>query len=41
MLFVENDDGMTVTVNFERYGHVITDFFLSAIEEYNLENMWF
>ena len=31
----------TVTVNSERYGHMITDFFLSSIEEYNLENMWF
>ena len=29
----ENDDGPTVTVN--------SDFFVSAIEEYSLENMWF
>ena len=39
--FFENDDGTTVTVNSERYGHMITDFFLPAIEEYDLENMWF
>jgi len=25
--FFENDDGTTVTVNSERYGHMITDFF--------------
>ena len=29
-----------VTVNLERYSHMITDF-LTAIEEYELENMWF
>ena len=23
------------------YGHMLTDFFLPAIEEYDLENMWF
>ena len=37
----ENDDKMTVTVNSERYGLMITDFLLSAIEEYDLENRWF
>ena len=35
----ENDYGTTITVNSERYGHMITDFFLPAIEEYDLENM--
>ena len=39
--YFENVDGTTVTVNSERYGHMITDFFLLAIEEYDLENMWF
>ena len=39
--FVENGDGTTVTVNSERYGYMITDCFLPAIEEYDLENMWF
>ena len=37
--FFENDNGTTVTVNSELYGHMITDFFLSSIEEYDLENM--
>ena len=37
---VENDDGAIVTVNSKRYGHMITDFFLPAIEEHDLENMW-
>ena len=32
---------MTVTINSERYRHIITDLFLPAIEEYDLENMWF
>ena len=41
LYFFENDDGTTVIVNSERYGHMITDFFLPAIEEYDLENMWF
>ena len=26
--FVENDDGTTITANSERYGHMITDFFV-------------
>ena len=39
--FFENDDGMTLTINSERYSHMITDFFLSPIEEYDLENMRF
>ena len=40
--FIKNDDETTVTVNPVRYGHVVTDFVtLSAIEEYDLENMWF
>ena len=40
--FFENDDGTTITVNSEHYGHMITDFFLLVIiEEYNLESMWF
>ena len=37
----ENGDGMTLTVNSELYSHMITDFFLPAVEEYDLENMWF
>ena len=37
--FFENDDGTTVTVNSERYDHMLTDFLLFAIEEYDLENM--
>ena len=37
--FFENDDGTIVTVNLEHYGHMITDFSLSAIEEYGLEKM--
>ena len=39
--FFENDEGTTVTVNSKRYGYMATDFFLPAIEEYDLENMWF
>ena len=39
--FFENDGERTVTVNSEHYGHVITDFLLPVIEEYNLENMQF
>ena len=39
--FFENSDGTTVTFNSELYGHMITDFFLPAIVEYDLENMWF
>ena len=34
--FFENDDGTTVTVNSEGYGYLITDFFLSAIEKYEI-----
>ena len=42
----ENDDGTTVTVNSERYGRMISDFFffflnIEGIEEYDLKNMWF
>ena len=39
--FIENDYGTTVTVNSELYGHMIKDFFLVAVEEYDLDNMWF
>ena len=39
--FFENNDGKTVTVNSERYDHMITDIFLPAIKEYKLDNMWF
>ena len=35
------DLGTTVTVNSGRYGHIIIDFFLPAIEKDDLENMWF
>ena len=38
--FFENDDGTTVTVNSERYGYN-NRLFLPAVEEYDLENMWF
>ena len=31
--FFENDD--------EKYGHMIIDFSLPAIEEHDLDNMWF
>ena len=34
--FFENYDGMTGPVNSKYYGHMITDFFLPAIEEYDL-----
>ena len=39
--FFKNDDGTNVTANSEYYGHMITDLFLTAIEEYDLKNMWF
>ena len=39
--FFENVDGTTITVNSERYVHMITESFFSVIEVYNLENMWF
>ena len=41
LYFIENDDGTTVTVNSKHYGRMVTDFFLPAIEEYVLKNMWF
>ena len=37
----ENDDRTTAAVNPERYGYMITNFFLPAIAEYDLGNMWF
>ena len=40
LYLLENYDGMIVTVNSERYGHMITDF-LPHIKEYDLENIWF
>ena len=39
--FFENDYRTTATVKSERYGHIITDFYLPAIKEYDLENMLF
>ena len=37
LYFFENDDGSVVTVHSEFYSHMITDFFLPDIEEYDLE----
>ena len=34
--FFQNNSRMTVTANSERYWYMITDFFLLAIEEYDL-----
>ena len=39
--FLENNDGVTLTVNSGHYGHMINRLFLPAIEGYDLENMWF
>ncbi|EFN63948.1 hypothetical protein EAG_14216, partial [Camponotus floridanus] len=39
--FFENDEGITVTVNSQRYGRMITNFFWPEIEDMDLENMWF
>ena len=39
--FFKDDNGTAVTVNSERYDHMITDFFFAAIEVYDVENMWF
>ena len=39
--FFKNDYETTISVNSLRYGHMITNFFSPAIEEYNLENIWF
>ena len=39
--FFENDDDTTVTVNSQRYCHIITEFFSPAIEVNDLKNMWF
>ena len=38
--FFENDYGDSRTVNPECYCYNITDFFLPAIEEYDLKNVW-
>ena len=39
--FFENDNGTTAIINSRRYSHMITELFLPAIEEYDLENMCF
>lgn len=39
--FFENDEGDTVTVNGDRYGKMLTDFFLPAIEPMDTDDMWF
>ena len=39
--FFEDDAGRTVTVNAERYGRMISEFFWPAIEDFDLERMWF
>ena len=39
--FFENDDGETVTVNGERYGRMLTDFFWPQIEDMGTDDMWF
>ena len=37
--FFENDDETIVTVNSRRYGYMITDFNLPAIEEADIQNV--
>ena len=37
--FFENNGGTIVKINSKCNGHMITDFFLSTIEEYDFENM--
>lgn len=39
--FFENDKGETVTVNSERYGRMITEYFWPAIEDKDVDDMWF
>ncbi|CAH2099714.1 unnamed protein product [Euphydryas editha] len=40
--FFENDEGVTQTVNSDRYSHMITEFFFwREIEDMDVENMWF
>jgi len=39
--FFEDANGQTVTVNSERYGRMIRDFFWPAIEDHDLDDMWF
>lgn len=39
--FFKNDEGDTVTVNSERYNQMLTNYFWPAIEDMNLEHMWF
>lgn len=39
--FFENDQGRAITVNSDRYGRMLTDYFWREIENYDLENMWF
>lgn len=39
--FFENDNGVAVTVNGERYRSMITNFFWPEIENMDLDNMWF
>lgn len=39
--FFENNHGRTVTVNSERYGRMLTDYFFTKIEDYDLDDMWF
>lgn len=39
--FFEDDQGATVTVNSERYGRMLTDFFWHEIEGMDLADKWF
>lgn len=39
--FFENDKGVAVTVNSERYGRMIEDFLWPKLEDFDREDMWF
>lgn len=39
--FFENDDGVSITVNGERYRSMITNFFWHEIDNMDVEDMWF
>ncbi|GFV27114.1 uncharacterized protein TNCV_4853511 [Trichonephila clavipes] len=39
--FFKNDEGHNVTVNGDRYGAMITNFFIPELNNYDVQELWF
>lgn len=39
--YFKNDEGLTETINDERYRRMVTDYFCTEIKDIEVEDIWF